>query len=86
MARQEVAEVTASKNRWILETFLFPEIGSLPVASITSRVLLDALRKVEATEKLETAKRAKVKAGRCSGTRYWKGSRTAIRRLHSEAR
>lgn len=63
MARQEVAEVTASKNRWILETFLFPEIGSLPLASITSRVLLDALRKVEATGKLETAKRAKVKAG-----------------------
>ncbi|QWT21907.1 hypothetical protein KPL74_07840 [Bacillus sp. NP157] len=53
--------MTASKNRWILETFVLPEIGSLPVASITSRVLLDALRKVEATRKLETAKRAKVR-------------------------
>jgi integrase len=63
MARQEVAEVTASKNRWILETFLFPEIGSLPLTDISSRVLLDALRKVEATGKLETAKRVKVKAG-----------------------
>lgn len=63
MARQEVAEVTASKNRWILETFLFPEIGSLPITEITSRVLLDALRKIENSGKLETAKRAKVKAG-----------------------
>lgn len=63
MARQEVAEVTASKNRQILEKFLFPEIGSLPVASTTSRVLLDARRKVEVTGRLETAKRAEVKAG-----------------------
>ena len=63
MARQDVAEVTAKKNRWILESFLFPEIGSLAMAAITPRVLLDALRKIEATGKLETAKRAKVKAG-----------------------
>jgi integrase len=63
MARQDVAEVTANKNRWILESFLFPEIGRLPLSSITPRVLLDALRKVEATGMLETAKRAKVKAG-----------------------
>jgi integrase len=63
MARQEVAEVTANKTRWILETFLFPEIGSRPIAELTARDLLAALRKVEATGKLETAKRAKIKAG-----------------------
>jgi integrase len=63
MARQDVAEVTANKTRWILETFLFPEIGGLSLSAITPRVLLDALRKVEATGKLETAKRAKIKAG-----------------------
>ncbi|MGN6739595.1 tyrosine-type recombinase/integrase [Dyella sp.] len=63
MARQDVAEVTANKTRWILETFLFPEIGSVPLAEVTPRQLLDALRKVEATGKLETAKRARVKAG-----------------------
>lgn len=63
MARQDVAEVTANKTRWILETFLFPEIGGLPLAEVTPRQLLDALRKVEATGKLETAKRARVKAG-----------------------
>ena len=63
MARQEVAEVTANKSRWILETFLFPEIGSRPIAEITARELLGALRKIEETGKLETAKRAKIKAG-----------------------
>ena len=63
MGRQEVAEVTANKSRWILETFLFPEIGSRPISEITPRELLTALRKIEESGKLETAKRAKIKAG-----------------------
>jgi len=63
MARQEVAEVTANKTRWILETFLFPEIGGRPIAEVTPRELLTALRKIEESGKLETAKRAKIKAG-----------------------
>ena len=63
MARQEVAEVTANKTRWLMETFLFPEIGDRPIAEITSRELLLALRKIEETGKLETAKRARIKAG-----------------------
>ncbi len=63
MARQDVAEVTANKNRWIMETFLFPEIGSHPIAEITPRILLDALRKIEDMGKLDTASRAKIKAG-----------------------
>lgn len=63
MARQDVAEVTANKSRWTLETFLFPEIGHRPIAEIKPPELLAALRKVEATGKLESAKRARVKAG-----------------------
>ena len=63
MAWQDVAEVTAAKTKWILETFLFPEIGQQPIAGITARDLLAALRKVEDTGRLETAKRAKIKAG-----------------------
>jgi len=63
MGRQEVAEVTANKTRWILETFLFPEIGSRPISEIIPRELLAALRKIEESGKLETAKRAKIKAG-----------------------
>ncbi len=63
MARQDVAQVTANKTRWLLETFLFPDLGGRPIAGITARDLLGVLRKVEATGKLETAKRAKIKAG-----------------------
>ena len=63
MRRQVVAEVTANKSRWILETFLIPEIGNIPIADVTPRDLLAALRKIETTGKLETAKRARVKAG-----------------------
>lgn len=61
--QERVAEVTANKNRWLFETFLFPEIGGMPLAAITPRVLLDALRKIEAAGKQETARRAKIKAG-----------------------
>ena len=55
--------MTANKTRWLLETFLFPELGNRPIAGISVRDLLDVLRKVEATGKLETAKRAKIKTG-----------------------
>lgn len=63
MDRQDVAEVTASKNRWIFEQFLFPSIGSRPVGEVTARELLDSLRAIESAGMLETAKRAKIKAG-----------------------
>lgn len=63
MERQDVADVTASKTRWLLESFLFPEIGSRLIAEITPRELLVALRKIEESGKLESARRAKIKAG-----------------------
>lgn len=61
LARQDVAEVTAAKSRWLLETYAFPEIGRRPIAEITPRELLTMLRKVESTGKLETAHRLKQK-------------------------
>lgn len=63
MERQHVAEITANKNRWLFEHFLFPEIGHLSLSEIEPRVLLDALRKVEQSGRLDTANRAKTKAG-----------------------
>jgi len=62
MARQEVAAVTVIKNEWILG-HLFPTFGKRPIAKITARELLDVLREIEATGKVETANRVKVKAG-----------------------
>ncbi|WP_445146253.1 tyrosine-type recombinase/integrase [Dyella sp. Tek66A03] len=61
--RQSVAQITANKSQWIFASFLFPEIGDMPIGEITPRILLDALRKIEETGKLHTASRAKVKAG-----------------------
>ncbi len=63
MERQDVAEVTAAKSRWLLESCLFPALGHRPIAEITPPELLKALRKIESTGKLETARRAKIKAG-----------------------
>lgn len=40
-----------------LETYLFPDLGALPVADIEPMALLEVLRKVERTGKLDTAKR-----------------------------
>jgi integrase len=62
MARQDVAAVTVIKNEWILG-HLFPALGKRPIAEITARELLDVLREIEATGKVETANRVKVKAG-----------------------
>jgi len=62
-SQNNLAEATANKNRWLMETFLLPEIGARPISAITAPELLTALRKIEATGKLETARRARVKAG-----------------------
>lgn len=50
---------TAKKQRWLLETFIFPFLGNLPPDEITPIKLLETLRKIEARGTHETAKRAK---------------------------
>ncbi len=59
----QVAENTASKNRWLLDDYLLPDLGPRPIREIMPRDLLDVLRRIEGTGKLEAAKRAKTKAG-----------------------
>lgn len=56
-------ENTAAKNRWLLDTYLLPDLGPRPIREIMPRDPLDVLRKIEDTGKLEAAKRAKTKAG-----------------------
>jgi integrase len=58
-----VSEVTATKNRWLLEGLAIPEIGKQPITEITPRELLTMLRKIESNGKLETAGRLKQKIG-----------------------
>ncbi|PMQ03716.1 Prophage CP4-57 integrase [Dyella sp. AD56] len=61
--RGETAETTANKDRWRLESYLFPHIGLRPISEITAIELRDVLRLVEETGKRETASRTKITAG-----------------------
>ena len=56
-----IADITASKNRWLMETYAIPALGSRPISDIAPREVLAMLHKVEAEEKLETAARLKTK-------------------------
>jgi integrase len=47
-----------------LKSFLYPYVGSRPVASITAQELLTALRRIEARGRHETAHRVRALAGR----------------------
>ena len=58
---QDVAPATAAKNKWLMG-YLTPKLGKRPIASITSKELLDVLREISA-DKRETAQRLKIKCG-----------------------
>ncbi len=61
--KEGLAATTLSKSRWFLDQ-LRPSIGRLPVADITPREVLLALRKVENAGKRETANRMRSFASR----------------------
>ena len=54
--REGLKDITTGKARWLL-SLLEPQLGQRPVAEIEPYELLDALKKVEASGRLETAKR-----------------------------
>jgi integrase len=56
MRREGRASATLAKTQWLLE-FAYPAIGSRPIAKITALEVLDVLRKIEARQKYETARR-----------------------------
>jgi integrase len=59
-----LAMVTVGKMRWMLESFLFPKLGSRPIGELAAPELLAALRKIETRGTHETAHRTKQLAGR----------------------
>ena len=59
VGRGNLAETTRAKTQWMLETHVYPWIGSRPVGAITAPELLAVLRRLEALDKLETAQRVK---------------------------
>ena len=62
-ASGDIAQTTLTKDRWRLETYLYPAIGSRPIAEITARELRDTLRPIADSGKLETANKTKTTAG-----------------------
>lgn len=59
----KLASVTYDKARWMLSTFIYPRLGSRPIAEITAPELLAALRLIEARGTHETAHRTKQRVG-----------------------
>ena len=62
MRREGRATATLSKTRWLLE-FAYPAIGARPITKITALEVLDVLRKIEARERYETARRLRSTCG-----------------------
>lgn len=60
---KEIVAGTVKRERRLLEKYLLPYIGGLPIGEVTAPVLLSALRKPEAAGKAETAHRARSLAG-----------------------
>ena len=58
MLSKRLAEITMSKARWILNSFIYPRLGSRPIAEITAPELLAVLRPIESRGMNETAHRA----------------------------
>jgi integrase len=59
----KLAPITLSKARRMLESFIYPRLGNLPVSKLTAPELLSALRRIEVRGTNETAHRAKQRCG-----------------------
>ena len=57
------AESTYRKAKWLLESFIFPDLGARPIGSITTPELLTVLKKIEGDDMHESARRAKQRCG-----------------------
>jgi len=63
MQKAKLAETTYDKARWMLVELLGPYIGRTPMKLLAAPEMLGALRKIEARGRIETAHRAKQRAG-----------------------
>ena len=53
------ADKTLEQKAWVLDTYILPRLGKRPIAEITAADVLELLTDIEATGKLETARRAR---------------------------
>ena len=84
MQSKKLAAITMTKARWILNSFVYPRLGSRPIAEITAPELLTVLRPNESRGMNETAHRA---LQRCSQIfRYAIATGRATRDITSDLR
>ena len=64
MRASDLAPQTIKRDMDRLEKYIFPRLGSRPISELTAPEFLAVLRRVEATDKLDTLHRAKDACGR----------------------
>ncbi|MGC4028937.1 MAG: integrase arm-type DNA-binding domain-containing protein [Steroidobacteraceae bacterium] len=63
LQKAKLAATTYDKARWMLVDLLGPYLGRQPIKALTPADVLEALRRIEARGRIETAHRAKQRAG-----------------------
>lgn len=63
MQAERLAPITMTKARWILGSFVYPRLGSRPIAEITAPEVLAVLRAIESRGMSETTHRALQRCG-----------------------
>jgi integrase len=81
---KKLTATTLSKARWMLQTFVYPRLGSRPIGEIAPPDLLAALRPVERRGTHETAHRTKQRCGQIF--RYAVATGRAIRDITVDLR
>ncbi|MGB6485377.1 MAG: integrase arm-type DNA-binding domain-containing protein, partial [Steroidobacteraceae bacterium] len=84
MQAERLAPITMTKARWILGSFVYPRLGSRPVAEITAPEVLAVLRPIESRGMNETAHRALQRCGQIF--RYAIATGRATRDITSDLR
>ena len=84
MQAERLAPITMTKARWILGSFVYPRLGSRPIAEITAPEVLAVLRPIEGRGMNETAHRALQRCGQIF--RYAIATGRAMRDITSDLR
>ena len=84
MQAERLAPITMTKARWILRSFIYPRLGSRPIAAISAPEVLTVLRPIESRGMNETAHRALQRCGQIF--RYAIATGRATRDITSDLR
>ena len=84
IAEEWLAPITMTQARWILGSFVYPRLGSRPIAEITAPEVLAVLRPIESRGRNETTHRALQRCGQIF--RYAVATGRATRDITSDLR